>query len=1243
MKQSKKLLSMILAIIMVFSSVSIVASAREEWLDDAISYDSLDKADLTPEQYATAALDEVDRMLAKEQIVLSQEDIKVGELDLTSIDNALDSVNTILNGSLWTQFKGLLGDLSKLDISALTERRRSSTDTAVIYSLLKFLNDNSRELLVPFIKGELDMGSLVAQFVPQINDLSVPDMVKEMLFKVVYPDQAVPETITVTADEMAQDFIDNLVAEKLPILTGHTNISTGSTYDFIDDALKIVYNGYVVPKANSEWLGLLEEKIAEYPDDLARYQHYFNVTADGKCNFTIPTFSFTNDTFFNQLNNIIGSIVNVVLAPDLGFNWSSGDNSKIVENIIKIGKEVLAATGDEFFASYVEVKTPAELNAMTDMEVCSYVARTIVNSSIDGVWVPETADTLTKVANYTIKDMMAVIIPERDYSSESAYPVDSVDTIYNILADFGVKALNDNPGLGLSYGIGVDELGKQALAWVIDKWGGLVSGITLNKNDRVWNNIDKLLKVILDNYSWFDASQFPGAVTFESLVKDVIVGNVLELNFTPIFNLLGNEPAGSELNNAPKTVLLSLIARTINLVFPGFLPTGLTTFEQLITKNTLGDMVGNLFADLYNYRATLVPAVVPIVCSALGLTTEQKFKTPSFELDDFYYQSTANVDFKITNRSSGVNTAYTDANGVLHKDSRYAIRIESITSDKFTVSTPTVRTLSGGESVTVKITGRVSNAMNTVVTVTYNVLTETGEELTSSPLTARLYTCISSTDTDANKQVTAGTSGNYRYRDGNVNIFTTNPDDLDNLAFRINNTTYENAAMTVTSTGNATVSYKPLTDLSFVKVNPDTINLVADGTTTFKPYVFDGYTGSDEQIEEAFGTSGYGFQKYQQTVAAKVGSTNLPTVVTTISLYKDYGLTKLFHSEISAQRQASDYDASAFAAYLTAMNDAAALVQTRFLAASFINSATASAAARCNAAKFEPTAAALEEAVENLEATATGGVASLEAYLNSIEPSNEDLEYDDPNYSFFGSANYKAYTWSNYRDESRATSRFIDEYTTPDEETGVIPKPAALDVAYRQHRLQLYYGRLLSVPTVKTQLARAISEANAKGYAQADYTAESWANYQRALNFAVATNSQSSAVQDKVNTAYVELIEGQKRLIEVGGEEEQITVTTAAVNPGDSSRAPKLVENTAGEKILTGVFPANVVSDISRYFNVQGGTATFECDKIFVLQYLVTCKEGISVVSKKETVGLVGSCTYGIICIFINRDNISSS
>ena len=1221
MRQSKKLLSVLLAVIMVFSTVAVAANAAASpWKDSAISgqYES-DKPVLTTEQYATAALDDVDRMLREENMVFTQDDIFVGELDLTSIDSALDGVVALVEGTLWQQFKGMLGDLYNLDVSALKTVRRTTagkTDVDVINSLLKFLYDN-KQLFVDFVSGDIDLGSLLTSLI-SMDDLDVSKMAKKFIYEFTY-DQDAPDNITQSVDTMVQDLIDKYVVtgsnadpnkplEPLaPTMAGHTNISSGSTYDFIDNALKILYNDLLVPRANEVWLNSLNKTLAKYPEQVLAYKNFLNITDEGLVNFTIPTFEFTSASFISQLNNVIGSIVNTALASGVDFSWASGPNSMIITNVIAIGKQVLVNTGSDFFASYVEIKTPAEVNAMNDMEVCSYVARTIINSSIRGVVVPNTADSLIEVANYTVKGIMATEMPERDYSNETAYPVDSLDTLYNILADFAVKALNDNPGLGLDYGIGIDAVATAGANWVINEYGGLLSGINLRTSDSGWTNADKLIFAIIDR-SIFDASQFPNStVTLESLVKNVLLENVLNLNLTPLFNLLEAQPSGSELNNSPKQVLLNVVPRVLNIVFPGLLSTSMTSFDDIIVASNLASTVNALFSDLYNYRTTLVAAVLPIVCDSIGLTTAQKFKSPDFSIESFNYNASgaANFDFTITNPSSGINTGYTDANGVFHQDSRYSIKIKSVTSNlsSITIAQPSNSVLNGGDYVTLKITGSFTGTQNFIVSITYDVLTEDGTALTSEPIVARIYSCLSKTNTDDIATASAS-SGKFSIVDGEKNIYVTSVGGLDNLSYRVKNGSDATVTASATSAAASTSSlYKNITDISYIDVSPDTVEIPAGVQANVGIYkISDAYTGTEAQDLEAF--TDKGFQRYYQNSGVKVGTTALK-VASNIILYKDYGLYDLFRGEVSAQRQSYDYtDATAWNNYLSAMAAASQLVNGKKTATTFCMTTAAGVAN-----KFEAAATNLQTAIDALKATAAGGgVESTLALMEQLQPSNENLVYTDPGYSFFSSANYKNYTFTNYRKEYRAASSFADGYAVRDElgeyvldADGNKTYNAAdsLSVAYKNHRLQLYYDRLLSVDSYLTHLNRAISQANAAGYVEADYTAESYAAYTTALAFANSVSNESEPVQSKVNTAYIELVEAQKRLMAAGSDEpSEIKIITSASNPGNSDYSVEIVTNAAGENLLLGVYPADSGIAIEDYFTVTGGTVTFVYDAI---------------------------------------------
>ena len=121
MSNAKRFLSVILAIVMMCSTLVIGANAAyTAYKDSAIidQYNKLDKAVLTTDQYASAAMDEIDRMLTKEQLKFTREDIIVGDIDLTSIDAAMDSVYAIVNGALFSSLKGMLGDLQNLNADA---------------------------------------------------------------------------------------------------------------------------------------------------------------------------------------------------------------------------------------------------------------------------------------------------------------------------------------------------------------------------------------------------------------------------------------------------------------------------------------------------------------------------------------------------------------------------------------------------------------------------------------------------------------------------------------------------------------------------------------------------------------------------------------------------------------------------------------------------------------------------------------------------------------------------------------------------------------------------------------------------------------------------------------------------------------------------------------------------------------------------------------------------------------------
>lgn len=147
MKQSKKLLSIFLAMLMLLGTVSVVGSAAKgDFTKSTVQYDSIDNAKLSAEQVAGIVLDMVDEMLAGidlSDVTDITSKIPGLTVDLNSINgafNTLVSNESLLTGSLVAGD----GNLKDLDISPLDGPRRGTgkSDIAVVCALLDFLAAN---------------------------------------------------------------------------------------------------------------------------------------------------------------------------------------------------------------------------------------------------------------------------------------------------------------------------------------------------------------------------------------------------------------------------------------------------------------------------------------------------------------------------------------------------------------------------------------------------------------------------------------------------------------------------------------------------------------------------------------------------------------------------------------------------------------------------------------------------------------------------------------------------------------------------------------------------------------------------------------------------------------------------------------------------------------------------------------------------------------------------------------------
>lgn len=158
MKKSTRILAVLMAFAMLIGSFSVVGSAYQAYKGEAIngSYNDIDTPTFTTEQYASMGLDELDRMLAEENLFLN---VYVGSLDLRSVDSTLTSAVSLVE-SLPSTLLSLLKDAKELQPPILKLKgytRGTKTDLEIVYALLNLLGDLS-PIVQKYAAQTLDLG-----------------------------------------------------------------------------------------------------------------------------------------------------------------------------------------------------------------------------------------------------------------------------------------------------------------------------------------------------------------------------------------------------------------------------------------------------------------------------------------------------------------------------------------------------------------------------------------------------------------------------------------------------------------------------------------------------------------------------------------------------------------------------------------------------------------------------------------------------------------------------------------------------------------------------------------------------------------------------------------------------------------------------------------------------------------------------------------------------------------------------
>ena len=523
MKQSTKLLSLILALVMAFSCASVVGNAA--LVKSEVKYDSIDDAIISPEQVADIALDLVDDLLASGGDDMNIDLAGIITLDLRSVDTALRDICDLGLGTLLGFAGGILdlGALEDLDFGPLSTDgkskgkpwQRSHGDLVVVRQLLQFLNNNAG-VISPAVRGinvsgGLDLG-MIGDFLGdmgEINDIlqNLPTFVKEMVFDMLihgsynasYADESFP-----SAEELGSlpANVDTL-AEIADYAIGSL-LSNPQDYEWIDtDGDGIKETKKWDPKAK------LLPTAAAYGFDFVA--DYFSVLGtDFNANNGVDA---TQNTIFQILDKAAPFAIYDLAIPALNHNLKKGLMEAVEADI----------------NSCDEKDVPAEVMAVFKNEAAyvTYIGYDCMAKSDDGEWFYSTLESETlldanknpvldedgneqthKVRKYFKVNMASAnefaSLINWDWNLYAPVPLsgditqDDINEInYEaLIATYGTITESLNDIIGVVYQNALTEEVKADFADITgDAW---ITGAT----SEVFNyNIERLLKYLLANFA----------------------------------------------------------------------------------------------------------------------------------------------------------------------------------------------------------------------------------------------------------------------------------------------------------------------------------------------------------------------------------------------------------------------------------------------------------------------------------------------------------------------------------------------------------------------------------------------------------------------------------------------------------------------------------------------------------------------------------------------------------------------
>lgn len=580
----------------------------------------------------------------------------------------------------------------------------------------------------------------------------------------------------------------------------------------------------------------------------------------------------------------------------------------------------------------------------------------------------------------------------------------------------------------------------------------------------------------------------------------------------------------------------------------------------------------------------LFDPILPIVGMFLGWKTgAQGFKDPSMYFttskNDTYLHSGATNTLKIANKSSGMLEKHRNSNVL---DNPYVVTINSIEVDEgVTVAGNFPQTLNPGETVEMNVTVPAGTESVATFTVKYSITGKDGKAI-GSEQTKVIYARLTSEWDEENNMISDGSPNNnifssehkqYTFTKDLFTTVTTLNGKVENSEDREKNLKqiYESVAPAESDFAQYFEAQTNYTEAEW----PATIDAKGKGGNgTASGLLYKAKAGVTSATEMPYGyyDGGQVAVKYEWK---KYSSKKTGTAIFEYDFvyYNDYDIENVAKTYINKNLKASDFGADAqadFAAYQTALK------QVKFLAdAPKMTTYTDDGGIM---SQIPDAIAALDSAYEKLMKNPivgdTADVNDISAAIDAIAAA-KGYEIDYENYELYEFFAYDKAVKAGYKmiDSTKGPAKpekYIEgenlsqavieaiaaakggniktgidaTVSAPSEEAMtkyndalanfVAPVYSTVNVEDTIARINYYFGFMdanMKTPVVKDFLNQELSIAAAKDYKEADYSADSWAAYQKALADAKAVQADANARQSQIFDAKYALMKAQNDLL----------------------------------------------------------------------------------------------------------------